>query len=181
MTRASRRVTEVSLLLVFALPGCATRTEPSSTLEPKLGHSQPHVDASTPEPLATQPDPRDDPVTHDSSASSTETSVVASETPVSEAPPPEPAPAPEPAPTIPPPAPVSKEDETLCDHITKVVLSESNNAAGLNDDQIDELIASCSVALAQDRRKLDEAEFRRRASCVRKASSVAAISACKFD
>lgn len=60
-----------------------------------------------------------------------------------------------------------------------MVLAESNNAAGLAAEQIDELIISCSLALAQDRRDLSEAEFRRRADCVRKASTVAGFSACK--
>jgi hypothetical protein len=80
---------------------------------------------------------------------------------------------------IPPPAQVTAEDEKLCRHITAVVLSESGNAAGLNDEEVEELIASCSVAVAQDRRKLGETEFRKRAACVRKAKSVEGFSACQ--
>jgi hypothetical protein len=84
-----------------------------------------------------------------------------------------------PEPTVEPPAPVSKDDEALCEHITSVVLAESGNAAELNDEQVEELVASCSVALAQDRRKLGETEFRKRAACVRKAKSVEGFSACQ--
>jgi TonB family protein len=84
----------------------------------------------------------------------------------------------EPTPTVAPPAPVTELEEQLCRHITALVLAESNSAAELSGDRVDELIASCSLALAQDRRKLGEAEFGRRAGCVRKASSVEGLSRC---
>jgi hypothetical protein len=148
-------------LLAAMLLGCASPTKPSTSLEPRLGHSQPHSSTSTPAP--DQEPPPSDPVPVESPPPSrTDTNEVAPEEP-----------------TIPPPAAASEEDEALCRHITTVVLSESGNAAGLTGEQIDELIVSCSLALAHDRRELGEVEFRRRASCVRKASSVEAISACK--
>ena len=84
----------------------------------------------------------------------------------------------EPTPTVAPPAPVTELEDQLCRHITALVIAESNSVAELSGDRADELIASCSLALAQDRRKLGEAEFRRRADCVRKASSVEELSRC---
>lgn len=159
MARASRRVGMLAMLIPWTLLGCATKREPSSTIGPALGHSQPLADASTPEPT---PEPVD---------------AQPSEQP------------PAPVPTEPeqpgdgdPPtaiAPVTEDDEALCRHITRVVVAESNNAAGLSPEQIDELIVSCSLALAHDRRNLSEAEFRRRAACVREASTVAGFSACQ--
>jgi hypothetical protein len=156
----------LAMSIACVLIGCAGSSKPSAQLEPKLGQSQPLPSAPAPEPAPASP--REQPVQPDTPPS-TDTSE-----------PTEP-PASEPGPAIPPPAPVHEDDEELCSHITAVVLSESGNAAGLTGDQIDELIASCSVALAQDRRELGEAEYRKRSSCVRKASSVKAISACKPD
>jgi hypothetical protein len=160
-----------TVLTACSLLGCATRDKPSGTLEPELGHSQPLPDEASPRP-ATAPRPADAPPL---------TEIWPEPEPESEQPsqPDEPPAATEAEPAIPPPEPVTEEDEALCRHITSVVLSESNNAAGLTSDQIDELIASCSVALAQDRRKLGEDEFRRRAKCVRKASTVEGFSACQ--
>ena len=78
-----------------------------------------------------------------------------------------------------PPAQATEVEDELCRHITTVVLSESKRETPLTVDQIDELIASCSLALAQDRRELGEAEFRRRAQCVREAATTAGFSACQ--
>lgn len=150
----------MALLIPFLPLGCAAQQQPSPSLGPALGHSQPLADESASvQPSEPAPEPEPEPVE------------------------PEPTPAgaseADAAPTKPSPAAVTEEDEALCRHITRVVLSESNNAAGLNVEQIDELVVSCSLALAHDRHKLSEAEFRRRAECVREASTVAGFSACQ--
>lgn len=160
----------MAVVIACALLGCATQSK--SSLAPKLGHSQPLPSADGPDDTS----PVADPVPREAAPSDSEPDVIASE-------PTEPAPTetePEPSePSIPPPAAVIDTDVELCSHITAVVLSESGNSAGLTAEQVDELIISCSLTLAQDRRQIGEAEYRKRASCVRKASSVKAISACK--
>lgn len=149
----------VMALLIPCLPlGCAAPQQPSPSLGPALGHSQPLADA----PASAQPS---EPVPESEPVEPEPTPASASEADA--------------APTKPSPAAVTEEDEALCRHITRVVLSESNNAAGLSVEQIDELVVSCSLALAHDRHKLSEAEFRRRAECVREASTVAGFGACQ--
>jgi hypothetical protein len=138
----------------LALIGCARSSTPSSVLEPTLGRSQPLPSATT-----STLEPSDSPQALDDRPTAAEQSD-------------------EPTPTVAPPAPVTETEEQLCRHITSVVLAESERNAELSGDQLDELIASCSLALAHDRRKLGEDEFRRRADCVRKATSTAAFSAC---
>jgi len=153
-------------LLAF---GCAGQTEPSSTLAPSIGHSQPLPTASASsepsmaEPTPSEPTPSEpipDPAVREPAANQAPSDASSEQ------------------PTVPPPAVPTEVEDTLCRHITAVVLSESNSAEPTGD-QVDELIASCSVALAQDRRRLGDAEFRRRADCVRRASSVTGFSACR--
>ena len=79
---------------------------------------------------------------------------------------------------IPPPAPVTAVEEELCRHITSLVLAQSSDASPPTSEQVDELIISCALTLAQDRRQIGEQEFQRRAKCVRSASSLEAVSAC---
>jgi hypothetical protein len=166
----SGRLARVGLIVALGLANVSacTRASAAGPLEPSLGHSQPvpieAEDARGPEqPEAILPDPPTSPTTEleveldDGSELTAEAAT----------------------PSIPPPERVTDEDEALCEHITTVVLTESGNAAELDSEQIDELTASCSVALAQDRRRLEPLEFRRRADCVRAASSIAGFSACE--
>lgn len=75
-----------------------------------------------------------------------------------------------------PPALPTAEEETLCSHIVGLVQSESKDPA--TADQTAELLTSCALALAHDRRRLGEEEFGRRAACISAATTVADFSAC---
>jgi cytoskeletal protein RodZ len=145
----------------LALIGCVRSSTPSSALEPTLGRSQPLPSATTSTSPVTPStlEPSDSPQEIEDNPTTPEQPD-------------------EPTPTVAPPAPVTQTEEQLCRHITSLVHAESKRNAGLSGDQLDELIASCSLALAHDRRKLGEDEFHRRADCVRKATSTAALSAC---
>lgn len=76
-----------------------------------------------------------------------------------------------------PPALPTAHEDALCRHIVKLVQSESKERA--TADQTAELIASCALALAHDRRRLGEEEFQRRAACMSAATTVAEFTPCK--
>jgi hemolysin activation/secretion protein len=168
-------MTRWTLLGASLLGACATST-PAPSLEPTIGHSQPLPTQTTASSSESPPAVGGAPTTV--MAGTPEAAPEPTEQPTEQ--PAEAEPPPPEQPKIPPPEQVTAEDEELCVHITRVVLTESESG-GLTTDQVDELIASCSVALAQDRRKLGNDEFRRRAKCVRAASTVAGFSACQPD
>ena len=68
------------------------------------------------------------------------------------------------------------EEESLCLHIVAIVQSESTDRA--TPEQTEELLASCSLALAHDRKRIGTEEFDRRAACMVKATTVAGFSVC---
>jgi hypothetical protein len=68
------------------------------------------------------------------------------------------------------------EEEALCQHIVKLVQSESQDRASA--EQTDELLVSCALALAHDRRRMGTEEFERRAACMSAATAVVDFAAC---
>lgn len=68
------------------------------------------------------------------------------------------------------------EEEALCQHIVKLVQSESQDRASA--EQTDELLLNCALALAHDRRRMGQEEFDRRAACMVAATTVADFAAC---
>lgn len=68
------------------------------------------------------------------------------------------------------------EEEALCRHIVKLVQSESQDRASA--EQTDELLVSCALALAHDRRRMGTEEFERRAACMFAAATVADFAGC---
>ncbi len=71
------------------------------------------------------------------------------------------------------------DEDALCRHIVAVVKSESKDPA--TAEQTAELIASCALALAHDRRRLGDEEFERRSTCMLAAETVADFTACKSE
>jgi hypothetical protein len=142
------------------LLAAACATPPSTSgIEPLLGNHQPlpkeSPSAVEPEPVHEQPPP---PATDDT-VEDVEPVDGESEEPVDDS-------------SVLPTA----EEDALCRHIVKLVQSESQEQA--SDEQTDELILNCGLALAHDRRRMGREEFDRRASCMRAATSIEDFSAC---
>jgi hypothetical protein len=143
----------------WLLAACATQPEPASGIEPLLGHHQPlpTQSASAVEPAPERQEQRPLP------SSDTDADAEPSDPPSEQV-------------TADSPMLPTAEEQALCQHIVKLVQSESREQASA--EQTDELILNCGLALAHDRRRMGTEEFERRAECMFAAKTVADFAAC---